>query len=214
MNSLAMPFVALVVLLAAPGCNVSVGSSNNTAAAPQAGAGSAAARPRASADKRESMVDIHFIVDRSDRALYVQRGDEVIRRHPVAVGKPGNETPTGTWRIDKVDLNPEWIPPDSDWAKNRSRKAPGDPNNPMGRARLIFDSPYSIHGTEALDSLGGAESHGSIRVANADVVELARLVVQAGGKWQGDDWFDERLNKRTEMTEIGLDHPVPIEVRN
>jgi len=156
---------------------------------------------------------LRLVVDRSERALYVHRGAEVVRTHPVAIGKPEHQTPSGSWRIYKIDLNPEWIPPDSDWARDRERKAPGDPNNPMGRARLIFDPPYSIHGTEALDSLGSAASHGSIRVANPVVVELARLLLQAGGGWEGEAWFQERLNQRTEMTEITLDRPVEIEVR-
>jgi murein L,D-transpeptidase YcbB/YkuD len=106
-------------------------------------------------------------------------------------------------------LQRPWLRADRD----RERKAPGDPDNPLGRARLIFDPPYSIHGTDEIDSLGTAASHGSIRVANPVVVDLARLLLQAGGGWQGEAWFQERVNNRTEMTEIRLDRPVAIEVR-
>lgn len=204
--------LALAVLLAATGCERSTTAEKQAVSATPASVTSEA-QQQPVGQEPSNMSDIRFVVDRSDRAVYVQRGDEVIRKHPVAVGKAEHETPTGSWRISKVDLNPEWIPPDSEWAKDRSRKAPGDPDNPMGRARLIFDPPYSIHGTDALESLGSAESHGSIRVANADVVDLARLVVQAGGKWEGDAWFNQRLNKRTEMTEIDLERPIAIEVR-
>ena len=204
---------ALAVSLTSAGCERATVVEKQGVPAQPSEAGSEARQQTMNNQNPTATSGIRFVVDRSDRAVYVQRGNLVFRKHPVAVGKPEHETPTGSWSISKVDLNPEWIPPESAWAKDRSRKAPGDPNNPMGRARLIFDPPYSIHGTDALDSLGSAESHGSIRVANADVVELARLVVKAGGKWEGDAWFNARLNDRTKMTEIKLDRSVPIEVR-
>lgn len=207
-----LALLAVAVIMPASGCERSAETQKQTAP-PQAPGKATEARQQRAGRFPTDMSDIRFVVDRSDRSVYVQRGEEVIRKHPVSVGKPEHETPTGSWSISKVDLNPEWIPPDSDWAKDRSRKAPGAPDNPMGWARLIFDPPYSIHGTDALESLGSAASHGSIRVANTDVVDLARLVVQAGGKWEGDEWFDARLNNRTEMTEISLDKPIPIEVR-
>lgn len=56
----------------------------------------------------------------------------------------------------------------------------------MGRARLLYNPPYTIHGTDELDSLGKAESHGSIRVANDVAIELAELLLREGGAWQGD----------------------------
>ena len=104
-----------------------------------------------------------------------------MRTLPVAVGQEGHETPTGEWGIHQVDWNPDWTPPDSDWSADSEYKAPGEEGNPMGRARLIFRAPYSIHGTDAMDSLGQAASHGSVRVSNEEIFGLARLVQEHGG---------------------------------
>ncbi|MFN3945078.1 MAG: L,D-transpeptidase [Allosphingosinicella sp.] len=156
--------------------------------------------------------ELRFVVDRSERKLYVRRGDEVIRTHPVAVGKSGHATPLGSWAFHQVDINPDWTPPDSDWSRDAEYTPPGHADNPMGRARLIFNRPYSIHGTEAEHSLGRAASHGSIRIANDVVLELAALLLREGGAWQGQSWFDAMVADPTEMHQITLDRPIPIEV--
>ena len=102
------------------------------------------------------------------------RGNSEVRTHPAAVGSREWPTPTGSWEFHRVDINPEWNPPKSeDWAKDETRKAPGDPENPMGRARLVYRMPNTVHGTDDLDSLGKPVSHGSIRVANEVALELA-----------------------------------------
>lgn len=156
--------------------------------------------------------DIRFVIDRSDRRLRVYRGDELVRVDPVAVGRSRYPTPVGQWRFTRVDINPEWIPPASDWTRGRHREPPGGPANPMGRARLLFDPPYSIHGTDDIASLGRAASHGSIRVSNEAVVVLAELLLKAGGSWEGPDWFRQKLDDPGRMYRIPLREPVDIEV--
>jgi lipoprotein-anchoring transpeptidase ErfK/SrfK len=162
---------------------------------------------------RQEIGELRFVVDKSDRKVRVFRGQQEVASHDVAIGTSEHETPTGSWQIHQVDINPEWIPPESEWAKDEERQPPGDPDNPMGRARLIFQSPYSIHGTDETDSLGKKESHGSIRVANEVVLQLAEMVLKAGGLWDGDDWFRRMTENRTEMFQLRLDNPVPIEVQ-
>lgn len=162
---------------------------------------------------RQEAGEVRFVVDKSDREVRVFRGDEQIRTHDVAVGSSEHETPTGEWTFDRVDLNPEWIPPDSEWAEDRERKAPGAPGNPMGRARLVFNMPYTIHGTDNLDSLGKAVSHGSIRVANENVIPLAELLLKAGGAWEGEQWFRKMAENRNEEYQIELPEDVRIEVQ-
>jgi len=155
---------------------------------------------------------LSLTVDRSERKVYVYRGDRAIRVHDVAVGKAGHATPLGTWEFHQVDINPDWTPPDSDWARGSSWTPPGHPDNPMGRARLIFNRPYTIHGTDVRDSLGKAASHGSIRIANADAIALAELLLKEGGAWRGRDWFERMLDRPTEMFEIPLERKIPIRV--
>jgi len=153
-----------------------------------------------------------FEVDRSERRLYVVRGERIIRAHDVAVGQPDHPTPVGSWEIFQLDINPDWTPPDSEWAEDREYKPPGHPDNPMGRARLIFSPPYTIHGTDAYESLGRAASHGSIRVGNDVVLELAELVLREGRAWQSRQWFESMTGQPDRMFSIRLEDPVPIRV--
>jgi lipoprotein-anchoring transpeptidase ErfK/SrfK len=153
---------------------------------------------------------LRLVVSIGDRELYVYRGDERIRRYDIAVGQPDHPTPTGEFTIHQVDWNPDWTPPESEWAEDREPKAPGEEGNPMGRVRLTYQAPYTIHGTTDLESLGGAESHGSIRMANDDVIELATLVMEAGGEARSESWYDEVLANRTEMVSVTLSDPVPL----
>lgn len=158
--------------------------------------------------------NLQFMVDISDRELRLMNGDQVMETHPVAVGTEEWPTPTGSWDLHRVDMNPEWVPPKSEeWAKDEETKEPGAPDNPMGRARLVYRMPNTIHGTDDLDSLGKASSHGSIRVANDVVVQLAEKLLKAGGAWEGDQWFQQMTQNRNEEHQINLPDPVPIRVQ-
>jgi lipoprotein-anchoring transpeptidase ErfK/SrfK len=154
-----------------------------------------------------------FTIDRSERRLYVRRGARLIRVHPVAVGTAEYPTPIGLWLFQQVDINPDWNPPPGrEWTRDRRYTPPGHPDNPMGRARLIFDRPYTIHGTTDLGSLGRAASHGSIRIANLVAIELAALLLREGGSWRGSRWFRQMLADPTRMYPIRLARPVPIRI--
>lgn len=230
---------AVAAMLALSACSVNVENGAETSESEQAQANQQAqpdieqADPQAQArardlvarlgnpEQREEMrrqgrsenENLRLVVDQSDRKVYIYRGDEQVRSHDVAVGTEENPTPIGDFAFRRVDLNPRWVPPNSDWAEDRETKAPGDPENPMGRARLVYQMPYTIHGTDALDSLGKAVSHGSIRLANENVIPLAELLLKAGNSWQGDDWFRQMTQNRDEEFQIPLDETVPLEIR-
>jgi len=152
-------------------------------------------------------------VVQSERKLHVHLDGRLIETNDVAVGQEEWPTPTGEFGIHQVDWNPDWTPPDSEWAQGREYKEPGHPDNPMGRVRMIYRAPYSLHGTDDLDSLGRAASHGSIRVANEVIAELARLVMEHGGAARDEAWFVEALDNPGEMREVALPEPVRLEIR-
>ena len=158
--------------------------------------------------------DLRVIVDLSDRQLRLMQGDRLVESHPVTIGSKDWPTPTGSWEFHRVDINPEWIPPKEKWAEKEIRRPPGDPENPMGRARLVYRMPNTVHGTDDLASLGKATSHGSIRVANDVALSLAQILLQAGGAWEGPQWFDRMAQDRSTEYEIDLGNPIPITVRD
>jgi lipoprotein-anchoring transpeptidase ErfK/SrfK len=153
-------------------------------------------------------------VDLSDRMLYVTRGDETVREYQVAIGQARHPTPTGSFRVNRLVWNPRWVPPDAEWARNKRAREPGDPRNPMGRVKIFFRAPdYYIHGTRETDSLGQAESHGCVRMRNADVIELARMVMENGGERRDAGWFRGVINRVRSTTDVRLSQPVALRVR-
>ncbi|MBW3571789.1 MAG: L,D-transpeptidase [Gemmatimonadetes bacterium] len=153
-------------------------------------------------------------VDLSDRMLYVSRRGETVREYRVAVGQRRHPTPTGSYNVRRLIWNPRWVPPDADWAREKRAREPGDPRNPMGRVKIFFRAPdYYIHGTRETDSLGRAESHGCIRMRNADVIELARMVMENGGERRSAGWFQRVINRVSNTQDVRLSRPVPLRVR-
>jgi lipoprotein-anchoring transpeptidase ErfK/SrfK len=157
--------------------------------------------------------DLRLEVNVAERELYVYRNDQRVATHPVAVGTREWPTQTGEWTIGQVVWNPRWTPPtDESWAEDEEVKEPGAPDNPLGHAQLVYDAPRSIHGTNEPESLGKAESHGSIRIANGAAVELARMVMESGGAGKDDAWYQNARGNRKERVEVAIPNPIPIRV--
>lgn len=177
-------------------------------------AGSEQQRAQARQQARQELGTLRLEVDISDRKLRVFHGSQLKATHAVAVGTNEWPTPTGSWEFHRVDLNPEWNPPkDEEWAKDEERQAPGSADNPMGRARLVYRMPNTVHGTSDINSLGKASSHGSIRVANEVALELAEMLLKAGGSWEGQQWFQQMTQNRSEEYQIPLEQRIPIKVQ-
>jgi lipoprotein-anchoring transpeptidase ErfK/SrfK len=144
----------------------------------------------------------------------VLRGGETVREYQVAVGQARHPTPTGSFRVNRLIWNPRWVPPDAEWAREKRAREPGDPRNPMGRVKIFFRAPdYYIHGTRETDSLGQAESHGCVRMRNADVIELARMVMENGGERRDAGWFRGVINRVRSTVDVRLSQPVALRVR-
>jgi lipoprotein-anchoring transpeptidase ErfK/SrfK len=156
--------------------------------------------------------DLRLEVNLQARELHVYRDDQRVETHPVAVGSEEWPTPTGEWTIGQVVWNPRWIPPQEEWAEDEEVKEPGDPENPLGRAQLVYRAPNSIHGTNDESSLGQAVSHGSIRVSNEVAMTLARQVMEAGGAGRDEAWYRQARENRTQRHDVSIPNPVPVRV--
>lgn len=171
------------------------------------------AEPTRAAEPAPALPEMRLEVNLAERELHVYRNDELVATHPVAVGSEEWPTPTGEWTIGQVIWNPRWIPPTYEsWAEDEEVVEPGDPENPLGQAQLVYRAPNSIHGTLHPESLGKAVSHGSIRASNEVVTELARQVMEAGGAGKDEAWYREARENRTERREVLIPNPVPIRV--
>ena len=109
--------------------------------------------------------------------IYVYEDGVRTHSYRVSVGARKYATPAGSYKLSTAIWNPWWHPPESEWARDEKPTPPGN-DNPMGRVKLNFTELYYIHGTPAEneEALGLPVSHGCVRMANHDVIELAQLV--------------------------------------
>jgi murein L,D-transpeptidase YcbB/YkuD len=83
----------------------------------------------------------------------------------------------------------------------------------MGRVKMFFRDPaYYVHGTNDVKALGRAASHGCVRMADADIIELAQLVMEHGGEPRDLGWVRRVLNRMRSTEEVRLAAPVRIEI--
>ncbi|NEQ50420.1 MAG: L,D-transpeptidase [Leptolyngbya sp. SIO3F4] len=117
---------------------------------------------------------IELILELSERQLYVYQGESLAKTFPVAVGKSGWETPTGTFEVAYMLENPGWTNPFT------GELVPPGSENPLGERWISFwtdgQNEIGFHGTPNRDSVGHAESHGCVRLYNEHIRELYDLV--------------------------------------
>jgi lipoprotein-anchoring transpeptidase ErfK/SrfK len=115
-----------------------------------------------------------LIVDRSSFQLHYYERLELVKSYTVAVGALGFDTPAGMYSIQNKAVNPAWSVPNSDWAGSLAGTVvPGGvPENPLKARWLGIYDGAGIHGTDQTYSLGTAASHGCVRMAIPDVIEL------------------------------------------
>jgi len=106
-------------------------------------------------------------VDVARRELKILLNDRFFKRYDVGVGRPGSETPNGTFLIKSKQTNPAWY-------KSEGVKIPfGDPRNELGTRWMGWDKKsFGIHGTNDPSSIGKNESSGCVRMTNRDVEEV------------------------------------------
>jgi lipoprotein-anchoring transpeptidase ErfK/SrfK len=115
-----------------------------------------------------------LIADRYNFKLRLYKNLALQKEYTVAVGALGFDTPAGLYHIQNKAVDPAWHVPNSDWAGALAGTVVpgGTAENPLKARWLgIFDGA-GIHGTDAVGSIGTAASHGCIRMAIPDVIEL------------------------------------------
>jgi lipoprotein-anchoring transpeptidase ErfK/SrfK len=131
-------------------------------------------RPRVTDADVEQRYGTAIVVNRGAFQLTLYKHLKPSKTYSIAVGQVGLETPAGLYHVQNKAVNPAWNVPNSSWAGSLAgTTVPGGaPNNPLKARWLgIFDGA-GIHGTDAINSIGTAASHGCIRMRIPDVIEL------------------------------------------
>jgi lipoprotein-anchoring transpeptidase ErfK/SrfK len=117
---------------------------------------------------------IRIVLRLGERRVYIYEGEEEVASYPVAVGKPGWDTPTGNFEVIQLVENPKWQNP---WT---GEVMPAGPNTALGLRWIGFwtdgKDTIGFHGTPTVESIGSAASHGCVRMRNEDVVNLFEKV--------------------------------------
>jgi lipoprotein-anchoring transpeptidase ErfK/SrfK len=131
-------------------------------------------RPKVTRDDLTKKYPIVLVADRPSFQLRLYRNLEFTKQYTVAVGALGFDTPAGLYHIQNKAVNPAWSVPNSDWAGSLGGTVVpgGAPENPLKARWLGIYDGAGIHGTDQTYSLGTAASHGCIRMAIPDVIEL------------------------------------------
>ncbi|MEW5866438.1 MAG: L,D-transpeptidase family protein [Bacillota bacterium] len=97
-----------------------------------------------------------IVISVGERTLGLYEGDRLVRRYPVAIGKPSTPTPVGTHRILEKVMHP---------------------GGGLGTRWMAFTyEMHGIHGTNRPELIGQAVSNGCVRMHNENVEELYDMV--------------------------------------
>jgi|tagenome__1003787_1003787.scaffolds.fasta_scaffold20918076_3 lipoprotein-anchoring transpeptidase ErfK/SrfK len=114
-----------------------------------------------------------IIINRGGFQLTLYKNLRVAKTYRIAVGRQGLETPAGQYNIQDKQVNPSWHVPNSAWAGDLAGKViPPGPADPIKARWMGIAGGAGIHGTDDVGSLGSAASHGCIRMAIPDVIDL------------------------------------------
>jgi lipoprotein-anchoring transpeptidase ErfK/SrfK len=139
-----------------------------------------AMRPRR--DENATRTAATIVVDKPAREVRAyDKEEKLLAFYPATIGSEEKPAPSGTFKVRRVALNPDYhYNPKFAWkgvkAKRKLTIAPG-PNNPVGLVWIDLTArSYGIHGTPEPQYIGKTESHGCIRLTNWDAVDLAAMV--------------------------------------
>jgi lipoprotein-anchoring transpeptidase ErfK/SrfK len=125
--------------------------------------------------------DVSVKVDTKTNRLGVFEAEKLIAAYPVTIGSAHNTSPVGEWKVRGTAKLPTFRY-DKEMLEHGERSGnfymlPPGPRNPVGVMWIALNKKgIGIHGTNDPGSIGRAESHGCIRLANWDVVRLATKI--------------------------------------
>lgn len=118
---------------------------------------------------------VRLEIQRSAHRVTLYRGEVAFKNYPVAVGRPGWETPLGDFEVFQMMRNPAWKHP-----LNGKVFPAGDPKNQLGQYWIGFSTRGELlvgfHGTPQPETVGKPVSHGCVRMYGGDIAELFHLV--------------------------------------
>ena len=118
--------------------------------------------------------ETRLLLNLKKRRVFVYQGQKIIASYPVAIGRPGWETPTGQFRVIQMVREPVWEHPFT------GQLVLSGKNNPLGARWIGFWTDganfIGFHGTPQENLIGRAVSHGCVRMRDRDIKALFEKV--------------------------------------
>lgn len=124
----------------------------------------------ARADITRASEDLELEVSLTHRSMALRKGSRTLRTIAVAIGRPGNDTPTGRFAVTDKLAGTSFGPYYGCCVLALTAHQPNTPPGWKGGDRL------AIHGTDAPGSIGTPSSAGCLRAGNADLHVLMEKV--------------------------------------
>lgn len=149
----------------------------------------------------EAKLDI--LVDKATQRMLVIQDGYIRFMWPVSTGRDTTQTPNGVYAPQRLERN---------WSSTAYYDSP----MPFS---IFFHNGYAIHGSYAIDRLGGPASHGCVRLHPHHAAILFDLVQQEGPNRTSIEITDQgrpaepSLPRREIAAGPGVNQPVPRKVR-
>ena len=122
-------------------------------------------------------------IDTKSKTLTITDGGKILAAFPITPGSKQLPAPIGTWQIVKIATLP-WFRWDKAMLMHGERSGdfhniPPGPRNEVGLVWIGLNKKgIGVHGTNNPDSIGRSASHGCIRLANWDAVQVLNAVTR------------------------------------
>lgn len=131
-------------------------------------------------DKPEAeQLSLHVNV--AEKMMDVMQAGKLVGSYPITPGSKSLPAPIGEWFVKGIDWMPTFRWDDAMLAHGErtanAHTLPPGPNNPVGIVWMELNHKGSgLHGTAEPETIGRATSHGCIRLANWDALDLGKKI--------------------------------------
>jgi len=124
---------------------------------------------KARAKLKISKAKYKILIDKSQNILTLLSDDDIVKVYRVSTGE-NNCTPIGNFKIVNKIIDPVWY-------TEKAMVPAESPDNVLGSRWMGFNLPgYGIHGTVSPEKIGEHATKGCVRMINAEVEELYKII--------------------------------------
>jgi lipoprotein-anchoring transpeptidase ErfK/SrfK len=161
--------------------------------------------------------DIRITINIPAFQLTLWQDGKEVRTHEIGIGRKEFPLPSGLRHAKQIILNPEWIPPDSEWVYEHDvepgeRVEADDPRNPLGKIKIpIGGGGILIHQAFKESDIGHLISHGCARVRLDELYGLIDQIIEARSLPTSRQQI-EQARKSKDRVVIKLDTPLVVDL--